>query len=345
MSTDNSEKSTSASCANCGAELLGPYCHNCGQSGKSMIKVFHTLLSEIVSDVFGYDSRLKHTLLPMFFKPGKLTLDYIKDKRFYYVLPLRLYLICSLILLLLIQLGSKYQSIAFNESQHVGQKSHSEQNKAPVVKKERIVSDSLVQDEKRAATTDSEAEPSVRSEKDSAIRLDLGDEFSEEGSLFKPLADKIKAKKDSWSKDPAPLFKEFYQTLPYMMFVLLPLFALLIKLFYLFSNRYYVEHLIFLIHNHCFVFSALSLQQLIWLATDRISEKSHWLWKSLDWLGEWLVILLFSWIVTYIFVAMKRVYRQSWGKTIFKGCMLGGLYILLISFGFVVTLAISAYNA
>ena len=89
-------------CANCGASLGGQFCHSCGQSSKSMIKFFGEVIKELLDDTLGYDSRLKHSLLPLFFKPGRLTLDYVKGKRFHYVLPFKLYLITSVLFILLV---------------------------------------------------------------------------------------------------------------------------------------------------------------------------------------------------------------------------------------------------
>ena len=40
------------------------------------------------------------------------------------------------------------------------------------------------------------------------------------------------------------------------MFVLIPLFALLLKLFYVFRRRLYMEHLIVALHSHAFLFLA-----------------------------------------------------------------------------------------
>ena len=41
---------------------------------------------------------------------------------------------------------------------------------------------------------------------------------------------------------------------PRAMFIFLPVLALIMKLMYWRPKRYYVEHLLFLIHNHAFVF-------------------------------------------------------------------------------------------
>ena len=47
------------------------------------------------------------------------------------------------------------------------------------------------------------------------------------------------------------------------MFVFLPLLALVMKLLYWRPKRFYVEHLLFLVHNHAFVFLALTIMGLL----------------------------------------------------------------------------------
>ena len=54
----------------------------------------------------------------------------------------------------------------------------------------------------------------------------------------------------------AELGKSVVHNIPRAMFVFLPLLALVMKLLYWRPKRYYVEHLLFLIHNHAFVFLA-----------------------------------------------------------------------------------------
>ncbi len=90
-------------CTNCGTHLSGKYCHACGQPSRSIIKFFGQVVIDVLDDVIGYDSRLKHTIVPLLFKPGKITNDYICGKVFHYVLPVRLYLILSVICILMVQ--------------------------------------------------------------------------------------------------------------------------------------------------------------------------------------------------------------------------------------------------
>ena len=55
------------------------------------------------------------------------------------------------------------------------------------------------------------------------------------------------------------LLEAIVHNIPRAMFVFLPLLALVMKLMYWRPKRYYVEHLLFLVHNHAFVFLALTI--------------------------------------------------------------------------------------
>ena len=64
---------------------------------------------------------------------------------------------------------------------------------------------------------------------------------------------------DAGREQPRLLVESFLQSLPQTLFVLLPIFALLLKVFYLFKRRLYMEHLIVALHSHAFLCAALLL--------------------------------------------------------------------------------------
>ena len=60
--------SRSATCLNCGAPAPGEYCGNCGQRNHQLRASLWHLASEIASEAFEFDSRIRRTLFPFFFK-------------------------------------------------------------------------------------------------------------------------------------------------------------------------------------------------------------------------------------------------------------------------------------
>src|SRR3954462_7064123 len=92
-------------CANCGAPMHGPYCYACGQPEKGMIRQLASVMHDVLDTVFNIDSRVFRSLLPLYFRPGYLTLEYFAGRRVRYVTPFRLYFFLSVAALLLIQIG------------------------------------------------------------------------------------------------------------------------------------------------------------------------------------------------------------------------------------------------
>ena len=100
-----------------------------------------------------------------------------------------------------------------------------------------------------------------------------------------------------------------------MLLVLLPLFALIHKLLYLRHKIYLVEHLVFLLHTHTFLFF------LILIA---------FVWSFLGINSGWIPLLLTITMMVYLVIAFRRVYAQSWGKTLLKFSFLSFSYFILM---------------
>lgn len=111
--------------------------------------------------------------------------------------------------------------------------------------------------------------------------------------------------------------------LPQSLFVVMPLFAILLKILYLFKRRYYMEHLMVALHSHAFIslsillFCLVSLAELAWPATQPVLF--------------WVNVAIGAWIPLYLLIMQKRVYGQNWFMTLFKWSVIGFCYITLIS--------------
>jgi len=140
-------------------------------------------------------------------------------------------------------------------------------------------------------------------------------------------------------KDPKPLVLGAIGSLPQVLFVSMPLFALLLKIFYVFKRRLYMEHMIVALHSHAFIFLSLLLLVLVGMA-------KAWAQGTAPWLVGILNLLLFVigwWLPIYLFVMQKKVYKQGWIMTSLKYAMIGTCYTVLIAFcaaaAFLVSLA------
>ncbi len=86
-----------AICANCGAPLAGPYCHECGQNADLHKEGILLLVAEAVGDFFHFDGRLARTAPDLFLRPGRLVRDYMEGRIARHVPPFRTFLITLLI--------------------------------------------------------------------------------------------------------------------------------------------------------------------------------------------------------------------------------------------------------
>ncbi len=82
---------TSGSCLNCGANLLGPHCHACGQKA-SVHRSIGAFLHDILHSVLHFDGKIWRTLPLLFWHPGELTRRYAHGERAKFVSPLALFL-------------------------------------------------------------------------------------------------------------------------------------------------------------------------------------------------------------------------------------------------------------
>lgn len=106
------------SCANCGASLTGPYCHNCGQAAHVHKSLLH-LVEEFLHGFFHFETKAWRTIPALIFKPGKLTRNYIDGQRVRYVSPLALFLFLIFLLFFVFSLGAKHEVGLVNQDPKV----------------------------------------------------------------------------------------------------------------------------------------------------------------------------------------------------------------------------------
>lgn len=221
-------------CANCETELLGRFCSVCGQREEPRVPTLGSLIGEFTNTVFAFESKLWRSLRLLLFKPGQLTIDYLSGKRQKYMSPLRLYLLFSIVTFAYFAL--------LNSQDGLGVKIKNALN----------------------------VEVSQEVDNNEAVEIDSG-----EGDFIFNLAffsDKVNAQIEQRLKDgrisierdieqgnTKNIFRQFFGAIPTTLLLFLPIIALVFKVFYIGSGKHYVEHLIYILHNHAFLFAALIL--------------------------------------------------------------------------------------
>lgn len=333
----------SEQCLNCGTELKGPFCYFCGQPDRNFMRFFPVLLRDLMEDLLDLDSRFMRTMKPLLFKPGRLTRDYMEGRRFRYAPPMRLYIFSSIVFFLLAALLSS-DSISVN--------SNTEENSVQVV-------EVPIAGPKEADVAQSDPTADMTGETGVDATLIIGEDGEVDEAMFK--LDDISFNDEPWDRETNPvdikwlpdwlndrindeiegspqkakqindnpnlIIDKVFDILPATMFVLLPFVALIFKFWYLFAKRYYIEHLIFSLHNHAFLFVSLTLILLVNVLESLLTTQGY---TAATTAMLWVTIIIGAWIPLYMLISLRVVYQQGWFLTMGKFVMIGISYMTLL---------------
>lgn len=127
--------------------------------------------------------------------------------------------------------------------------------------------------------------------------------------------------------NPRLLAEAFFSVAPQTLFVLLPLFAVLLKILFVFKRRLYMEHMIVALHSHAFI----ALWLILIIGADALVELVRYGW--LQALLNFAIAALWIWLPLYLLLMQKRVYAQGWIMTLLKFFVLGIAYVILLALG------------
>lgn len=334
----------SVNCLNCGTELRGPFCYFCGQPDRNFMRFFPVLLRDLMEDLFDLDSRFMRTMKPLLFKPGRLTRDYMEGRRFRYAPPMRLYIFSSIVFFLLAALMS---SDAITIQAAPGNNVSIDVADAPASKQQEV-QDALDQLPADVRKKIDEEKLVIADEKKGGIGFKSSDiQFNEKpwDRETNPVAiqwlpdwlndrinDEIEnspQKAEQINANPNLIVDKVFDILPATMFILLPVVALIFKFWYLFAKRYYIEHLIFALHNHAFLFVSLTLILLAEVGKSLFAANGH---QAAAGAMNWAMIVIGAWIPLYLLISLRVAYRQNWLLTIGKFGLIGLSYVTLLAF-------------
>ncbi len=323
---------TEKDCLNCGAIVHGKYCHVCGQENIVPKETFWHMVTHFFYDVTHFDSNFFHTVHHLIFKPGFLSREYMSGKRASYLHPIRMYVFSSAIFFLLF--FSVFQGEIMSTSSN---KPLTLQERNDYIKRlqEKLTVDTgnskiksmliLAKDSSgvimsKDTITGSETEPIISFTDENYKTIEEYDSIQRslppamrDGWMWRRLVKKqieINTRyKDNPDEAEEKFTKSILHRLPYMLFVSLPLFALILKLVYVRRKQFYfADHGVFTIHLYVFTFIML----IVIFGFGEMDTLTGWnIWGILS--G-----LLFLSLFVYLFLAMKRFYKQGGWKTFAK---------------------------
>ena len=354
-------------CANCGMPLHGQYCSDCGQRARVRMITFWELVRDAGDLLASLDSRLWRTLGLLLFRPGRLTLDYLQGRRARYVAPLRLFIASSLIFFFVATVNTSFDvdeesgSIRISRSgQEAGEtgdpgaatKETGEEN-GPLADipadalqgltdAQRAEAEKALREAGQALKAAAEAEtggteaPADKTPEEVCADIKLGG-LEESGMGRYLTVERAREVCEKVVADHGAGFgRALLSNLPTMMFIFLPLMAVVMKGLYPLSGRYYAEHLLFLVHYHAFFYLSSTLITLSWWASD---------FPTVGELPANIVTAGLSiYVPVYLFKAMRRVYEQGFWGTLAKYALLGVAYFSALGATFVILVAYTALS-
>lgn len=325
-----------ATCANCNTPLLGPYCALCGQPAHSHRRSVRALIHDFVVDFVNFDNRILRTARALLFQPGELPTAFREGRTQRYVPAIRLYLFVSLIFFILLsltgiailqlQVEAKPIKVIYDAQGNAFLPNPAYDPSDPDSK---YLPKTIPLSKEKANQPGGHFTYST----ESYFFMRLGSIHSElAGGAKARLLDSLKARGQqenataSWWKakifaglnrlvtDPAALNGPLTDWLPRALFLLLPLYALLLAVFHLRRRKdfYLVDHLVFSLSIHTFAFVAL-------IGAAGLAQIAP---------GETVALILLGVVTVYIFLAMKRFYKQGWLITTVKFFLISGIYTL-----------------
>jgi ribosomal protein S27AE len=337
-------------CLNCGAHLSGQYCGNCGQRSVTRLISIWQLLAEAFGDLLELDSRLWRTVIPLMIRPGQLTRDYLLGRRARYMPPFRMYLVLSLIFFVVAffdpreDLGLLFEPAPPpTAAEEAAREAGVQQAKEELLEgfQAGIAGEDADSADQPADSDDSDSQLDAGpDDADSAFRIGVNDD----GETRCDINSESIADWPDWFKrrltperlevvcdriladDGATFLDLLLDKIPVALIVLLPLMALVLKILYPLSRRYFVEHLLFIVHFHAFFFLILTLQIVFSRLTNALGVAGI--------LTNLVIVAASLYIPVYLYMALRRVYDQGHILTTIKYLALVVAYWLGLSMTF-----------
>jgi hypothetical protein len=278
------------------------YCPQCGQENVNKRQPFWSILADAITGFFSIDSKTFRSFIPLLFKPGFLTNEFTTGRLVRYVHPARMFITITIIYFILFSVLSDQKSSKLKITLP------EERNESP---------DSNEVSIKIGNTSIDYWKVSGLMQKGITDEEQIADSLAIEKSILNMLALRQVMKTKAINRD---AFLSYYKSrLPWIMFAIMPVFAIIMKLAYLRRKRLFIDHLVFAYHYHAFAFLLLTIGLLLLK-----------FWPAFP---QWPFMLLLLW---YLVKSMMNVYDDSLLKTFLRLIVIILLYLIagLIAFVF-----------
>lgn len=281
-------------CKNCETVFTGRFCPECGQSVNDFDKPFGFIVVNFLGDFFAFDTRFFRTLKALILRPGFLPSQFFDGKRAPYAPPIRIFIFSSFLMFLLLQWQT---SRIFNESlqNDTGSANFSSENSKPLLdsnktaaQHEIIINDTVISADLEPLVFSNPTK--LRQQLDHTIEvLEKNLESADNENEKKEIRQLIRT-----LSDPEMMVNKVLKLMSWAFFLLLPVFALILKIFYF--KVHFVRHLIFSIYMHSFIFVVLIVIVLLGFILNNTAS--------------WPILIVLLTIPGYLILAMKNFFGQ-----------------------------------
>jgi uncharacterized damage-inducible protein DinB len=399
-------------CLNCQTEVVGRYCHVCGQENLEPKETVWHLVQHFFNDITHFDGKFFSTVKYLMRKPGFLSKEYMAGRRMSYLNPIRMYVFTSAIFFIILFSLKKPEDMIGSEKKEKAQSlSQLKERQAKLTKE---IAEEKDEDDKQDLQTslnhnrmelsmirkiygDSTKKTFSKTELGDLLMTAYNDSLAKGGisltdrnritqvvntinhpttnrnffglhdgdyktveeydSSERALPDSMR---DGWLKrssmhrlitlnnqyeeDPRRfkehLMENVFHSFPKILFVSLPIFAMLLNIMYFRHKQYlYVDHGIFTIHVYCATFILLLLYMLL----GRLENVFSWTWFHV--VVDILIFGITVYMFIYLYKAMRGFYGQRRSRTFLKYFLVGFMasfinIILLVIFLFISVISI-----
>ncbi len=327
-------------CKNCeeSFDASFDYCPYCGQETADNL-TFGVLFRNTISNYFSIDARFFKSFIPLMTKPGVLARRFVDGKRLSYLHPAQFYLFISVVFFFIFSFTIRKADNEVSEALKKGFDKEVYLDSLPVkidsvgVEAAKIAlkenQDNTVMSDEEIRAIDSVVTGGNRIPVvDLNFQKDVLDSLIASGA---PQAEKLKAmgkKEDAsvfitkvyiqllklYEQRGGGLLQTVYDTIPIAMFIMLPLFALLLKLFY-WRRGTFAHHIVFSFYFFTFLFTSFCVLILANTFLD---------------IPIWIDVLVFLSFIIYLMLALRHFYKSHWLAAFFKANFIYFIYILIV---------------
>lgn len=331
---------TSEQCKNCEEtfDASYDYCPYCGQEATDNLTI-GVLFSNTIENYFSIDARFFRSFIPLMIKPGVLARRFVDGKRLKYLHPAQFYLFISVLFFFLFSFNVRQADTEVNKALEKGFEAEINLDSIPTQADSLAQSqamEALKKNQKFTRFSDEEIErlDSIIVANPGPPSLSFGLKQEELDSLIAngaPQAEKLKAmglKEDTgvftkkvyvqllklYEQRAGGILQTLYDTIPIAMLIMLPLFAILLKIFY-WRRGTFAHHMVFSFYFFTFLFTTFC----VLIIGDMLVEIP----------GSLQFLILMS-VVIYLMIALRNFYKSSWVGAFFKSGFISFMYMLFV---------------